>query len=306
MINHARTLLLNTSPLSSHAQDAGYEYVPREFTPVRLSNALQVIHRTLFGLNPDQRFLNLRARELLSYIHQTELAEYVHKLDPRVTYWPAIDSNVLQPERQITVTQVAGSSRRLAVTGDFAATNATPRARQQYFVALTSDGDVPALNNLLLIEDGTFFEAEDLSYLALESAVSGPSGVNVVYLQQIGVLSAAITTPVTDFADLPTIALPDTKLKFRFSSAAGNTATATGKWLIDVAVNPPPAIATLLLPLELLGEPVFLELFGVAPEEPYLTFKNLWFDHPLPAYRLAGLVLAYIYRVESSRINNNG
>lgn len=304
MINHARTLLLNTSPLSAHAQDAGYEYIPHEFRPAILSNALQLIYRTLFGVSPDQRFLNLRARELLTYIHQTELAEYVHKLDPRVTYWPAINSNVLPLDRQITVTQVAGSPRQIAVTGSFTTTNAAPRARQQYFVALTADGDVPALDNLLLVEDGAFFEAEDLGYLALESAISGPSGVNVVYLQQIGVTSTALITPVASFSELPAISLPDTKLKFRFSSAAGDTATATGKWLIDVAVNPPPAIATLLLPLELLGEPVFLELFGVAPEEPYATFKNLWFDHPLPAYRLAGFVLAYIYRVESNRTKN--
>jgi hypothetical protein len=304
MINHARTLLLNTSPLSAHAQDVGYEYIPHEFKPARLSNALHLIYRTLFGANPDQRFLNLRSRELLTYIHQTELAEYAHKLDPRVTYWPAIDSNVLQPERQITVTQVAGSPRQIAVTGDFIATNAAPRARQQYFVALAEDGDVPALDNLLLVEDGAFFEAEDLGYLALESAVSGPSGVNVVYVQQIGVTSAAITTPVSNFLDLPTVSLPDTKLKFRFSSAATNTTAATGKWLIDIAVNPAPAITTILPTLELLGEPVFLELFGVAPEEPYMTFKNLWFDHPLPAYRLAGFVLAYIYRVESNRIKN--
>ena len=304
MINHARTLLLNTSPLSAHAQDAGYEYIPHEFRPAILSNALQLIYRTLFGVSPDQRFLNLRARELLTYIHQTELAEYVHKLDQRVTYWPAINSNVLPLDRQITVTQVAGSPRQIAVTGSFTATNAAPRARQQYFVALTADGDVPALDNLLLVEDGAFFEAEDLGYLALESAVSGPSGVNVVYLQQIGVTSTALITPVANFSELPAVSLPDTKLKFRFSSAAGDTATATGKWLIDVAVNPAPAIATLLLPLELLGEPVFLELFGVAPEEPYATFKNLWFDHPLPAYRLAGFVLAYIYRVESNRTKN--
>ena len=304
MINHARTLLLNTSPASAHAQDAGYEYIPHSFRPAKLSDALQLIHRTLFGVNPDQRFLNLRARELLTYIHQTELAEYAYKLDHRVTYWPAINSNVLQPERQITVTQVAGAPRRIAVTGSFTVTNAAPRARQQYFVALTADGDVPALDNLLLVEDGAFFEAEDLGYLALESAVSGPSGINVVYLQQVGVTSTAITTPVADFSDLPVVSLPDTKLKFRFSSAAGDTATATGKWLIDVAVNPSPAITTILLPLELLGEPVVLELFGVAPKEPYATFKNLWFDHPLPTYRLAGFVLAYIYRVESNRTKN--
>jgi hypothetical protein len=58
--------------------------------------------------------------------------------------------------------------------------------------------------------------------------------------------------------------------------------------------------------LELLGEPVFLELFGVEPAEPYATFKNVWFDHPLPAYKLAGLTLAFIYRLEEVRLHRNG
>jgi hypothetical protein len=306
MINHARTLLLNTSPRSAHAQDAGYEYIPHEFIPTTLPNALRVVYRALFGVNPDQRFLNMRSRELMAYIHQTELAEYIYKLDSRVTYWPEINSNNLLPNRQITVTQVAGSARNLAVSGNFAVAAASARARQQYLVALTTSGDGAALNNLLLVEDGAFFTAEDLAHLALESAVPGDSGANIVYLQQLGVTAPAITTPVTDFADLPVVELPNTQLKFSFSSAQGDSTTATGKWLIDVAANPAPAITTILPTLELLGEPVFLELFGVSPEEPYATFKNLWFDHPLPAYRLAGLVLAYIYRAESSRNKNNG
>ena len=47
----------------------------------------------------------------------------------------------------------------------------------------------------------------------------------------------------------------------------------------------------------MLGEPLFLELFGVDDNaQPYATFKNLWNDHPNPMYRLGGLVLAMIYR----------
>jgi hypothetical protein len=58
--------------------------------------------------------------------------------------------------------------------------------------------------------------------------------------------------------------------------------------------------------LELLGEPVFLELFGAAPVEPYATFKNLWFDHPSAAHRLGGLLLALIYRTDAVRNKTNG
>ena len=68
-------------------------------------------------------------------------------------------------------------------------------------------------------------------------------------------------------------------------------------WTVSARANPAPAITSVLPNLEFLGEPTYLELFGVAPEEPYKTFQNLWEDHPLPAYRLSGMVLAFIYRM---------
>ena len=49
------------------------------------------------------------------------------------------------------------------------------------------------------------------------------------------------------------------------------------------------------------GEPIFLELFGLAPEEPYLTFKNLWFTNKELPYQLGGLLLAVITRAEEVR-----
>ena len=78
------------------------------------------------------------------------------------------------------------------------------------------------------------------------------------------------------------------------------------QWLVTVKTTPTPVITLLMPTLELLGEPVFLSLFGVNYAEPYATFKHLWFDHPLPVYRLAGLVLAMIYRTEELRRHKNG
>jgi hypothetical protein len=92
-----------------------------------------------------------------------------------------------------------------------------------------------------------------------------------------------------------------------FSSAMGMRMPSTegqelqAQWLVETKANPAPIITTAFPSLEMLGEPIFLELFGSAPAEPYSTFKNLWFDHPLPAYRLSGLVLALIYRTEELR-----
>jgi hypothetical protein len=308
MINHARTLLLNTPAKKAQAQDAGYEYIPAEYRRVELTSTLKTIQTTLFGVNPDQRFLNLRAMELLSYAHQTELAEYVYALDPRVTYWPRVKAS-FQPTLPIVVTQVGGARRPLAAAGVVSATNAAPIAQRQYFVALTTDDQIATLTDAILTEAEEFLTAETIGDIFLQETATGGGGgntqVNSLYVKQINALAAPLVVPLSSVNNLPTITLPETQVKVTPASLPAPGASNAARWLVDLAVDPPPAITTILPALELIGEPAALELFGVAAEEPYTTFKNLWFDHPLPAYRLAGFVLAYIYRLNERR-NNNG
>jgi hypothetical protein len=275
MINHARTLLLNIFAQSANAQDAGYEYIPPTFKPLVLPNTLRVIRGVLFGSRPDQRFLNLRARELLSYIHQTELAEYVYKLDPRVTYWPEEQTTAFKYQPRIRVQQALGAERSLGISGEFVVSNAGGKANRLFRVQLTNRGGAGPCIAVTDEKDST---------------------VNLV-------------TPISGQTNLPAITLPETQVKFRINdaqTALPALAEISGEWVIALSANPPPALTTLLPTLELLGEPVFLDLFGVEDSAPYATFKNVWFDHPLPAYRLAGLVLALIYRAEEVRTLTDG
>lgn len=308
MINHARTLLLNTPAKKAQAQDAGYEYIPTEYKRVELTSTLKTIQTTLFGVNPDQRFLNLRAMELLSYAHQTELAEYLYAFDPRVTYWPRVKPS-FQPTPPIVVTQVGGARRPLSAAGVVSATNAAPIAQRQYFVALTTNDQAATLTDALLTEAEEFLTAETLGDIFLQETATGGNGgdsqVNSLYVKQINTLIAPLVVPLLSVNNLPTITLPETQIKITPASLPAPSANNAARWLVDLAADPLPAITTILPALELIGEPAALELFGVAAEEPYATFRNLWFDHPLPAYRLAGFVLAYIYRLNERR-NNNG
>jgi len=75
-----------------------------------------------------------------------------------------------------------------------------------------------------------------------------------------------------------------------------NTSTLDGGWTVRGFLRPTRTLPDLEQSLRSLGEPTFLQLFGVAAVEPYLTFKNCWKNHPEFAYRLGGLVLASIYR----------
>ena len=229
----------------------------------------------LFGARPDQRFLNLRIRELLSYIHQTELEEYVYALDTRVTYWPEEETTAFKYQPSIRILQTRGAPRSVAVSGEFVVGNAGGRANRRFTLQLAN----------------------------LE-----PDGFAVTAADEQDRLNRLVV-PVDAMTNLPVITLPETQVKIRINDsqdAPPDLNEIAASWLLVLAANPPPAITTLLPALELLGEPVFLDLFGVEDAEPYATFKNIWFDHPLPAYRLAGLTLALIYRTEEVRTLTNG
>jgi hypothetical protein len=308
MINHARTLLLNMPAKKARRDTASYEYVPAAFRPITLTSGLATIRATLFGSAPDNYFLNFRGRELLRYIHETDLSQYIYALDPRVTYWPEYNADDFSAVARLQLTQTAGQPRRISIAGQFNANNAAGRAARQYVVTLTPGND-------------TLFAAN---------------------ITELNILAAAATT--TTFDDLntaPALSVPQTSLKLRFSNTAMPVAPAcniitelgdmvivedydpatiltvesetdcaplplrmnsmssaieTARWLLDIRARPAPAITTIMPILEMLGEPILFDLFGPVTKEPYTTFKNLWFDHPLPAYKLSGLVLGFIYR----------
>lgn len=292
MINHARTLLLNIFAQSADKQLAAYEYIPVEYRPLVLPQSLTTLRRVIFGALPDQRFLNLRTRELIGYIHQTELAEYVYKLDNRVTYWPEPTTNSFQFPPGIVITQTRGTPRSVAIGGEFIANNGTGRAQRQYTLGFAGVDEFP----ITLEESNAHYlliETDDrlLNELSADFQTLSAEAVNDLRVKENQLVRDVI----------PTITLPETEVRVKLAELPTDPATYDGRWYIKLTANPAPAITSLLPALELLGEPLFLELFGVTDEEPYTTFKNVWFDHPLPAYRLAGLVLALIYRTEQVR-----
>ena len=318
MINHGRNLLLNISPQRTGWGDPGYEYVPKEYIPFRFDNALAVIHRVLFGSKPDNKFLNLRSKELLTYVHETEFDRYLYRFDNRITYWPRTEKPAFLYNKKITITQISGIPRRLGVGGLFNASNATGTAERNYLLDLTSgDADftatiqpvggltAPVITTFVSISAAPPITVPETA-VKISLAGSGQSLLNKKILTEIGdmlvveaydpfgylLLEESDGTNIMPMMERPPVATTEA------------ISSADARWLINMQANPLPAITTLLPTLELLGEPVFLDLFGVSSVEPYATFKNLWFDHPLPNYRLAGLTLAFIYRAEEQRLKN--
>jgi len=74
---------------------------------------------------------------------------------------------------------------------------------------------------------------------------------------------------------------------------------ADAKWLVQTFSAPHGDVLELLDPLSRLGSAVLFNLFDSS--EPYKSFRDLWEKHFQVHYRLAGIILAWIYRAEEVR-----
>jgi hypothetical protein len=328
MINHARTLLLNKAYKDNHiTRDTGAEYVPLEFVPVRLSNELKLLRRVLFGSNPDARFINLRVRELMSYIHQTELADYVHALDHRMTYWPLSVVDFYDTSKKtVTITQLNGPPQRLTIIGDYQADNSVGRSLFQYVISAGTETPTLPMQALAFSTDLPLIAtAQELSTTAdpITADVGTAAESKVMRLENTGLkvlldfanqsendLYASIITEAGNFlmheiyGDSAGNLISD-QMSTTIALTAPPIAEVIAQWFVTVRAIPLPIITTGIPTIELLGEPIMLALFGLGNEEPYATFRNLWRDHNSPVYRLAGLTMALIYRTEELRTNKN-
>jgi hypothetical protein len=311
MINHARTLLLNKKIDRITNTDIGYEYVPPNYREVQLPVALNTVRNMLFGTQPDNFFLNTRCRELLGYIHQTELSEHIYKFDPRVTYWPEDNKAYFDAVRKkVTVTQTAGAARKLTVSGELTPSVSVGSAYRSYLVSL---GKVTPQSTALTLYVKKLEPPQ--STTSVTYSLSNPPVVILpglsLRLQISDSLLRTTYTPVATELDGGLVVerydpaaadkiVTETPVNFNVAELAD----VVGQWYITTQAAPSPAITSAITAIEMLGEPVTIALFGLKNEEPYATFKNLWFDHPLPAYRLSGLVLALIYRTEELRAKN--
>ena len=326
MINHARTLLLNVSPNTYNASMLGEEFIP-EFTPVALPSYLQIARNILFGATPDKVFMNFRAYELLSLLHSTELEEFVTALDPRVTYSTTDTSDFFAPKNSIVLERTGGPEyAKLNIEGDVKPDNAAGRAYLEYRVRLLSDTETTAIMQLTPVAGGetiTRVVAWAVPIVTLSMTSNRPvlrqmannRGIsNKVSIPNTGLafqLSLGKTEPsllATERTKLietePLISPKNLELDSPHL-ASTMVQQLLAAWNLTIYVKPSSAISVCLPKLEFLGEPFYLELFGTeAAPEPYATFRNMWFSHPLPAYRLAAFVLAMIYRTEEARAKN--
>lgn len=96
------------------------------------------------------------------------------------------------------------------------------------------------------------------------------------------------------------ISLPGTGLQVRFTGSVGD------HWTLTSAARPSSDLGTLLAGLAAsLGEGLLGSLLD-GNDEPLLTYKNLWLNHELFAYKYGGLLMAIIYNLDQIVQVNDG
>jgi hypothetical protein len=77
-------------------------------------------------------------------------------------------------------------------------------------------------------------------------------------------------------------------------------------WNVEVFNQPTFDLGQIALALETVGEPALVQLFGLGNAEPFVTFRNLWRDSNEVPWKLGGLLLAVIYRMDEILRLENG
>lgn len=316
MINHARTLLLNQSSAEYVPGSLGEEYVPAGYVAASLPTPIVTASKIIFGADPDPEFVNFRLCELLSLIHNTELAEFVYALDPRVTYWPRQVTDFYQAQKNVIVAKTGGTlDSLLYVNGTPIADIRTGILSGEYIVRLlTRNNELRIVINQVdrqnVIDRSIDLPGPTLGLSPPVPLPNSPLTVQVAdYISPLGyILLESLSLPDyyllqenAEKIELETDTVPEILAVKQRMSLLG-TDTVLASWNVRTYARPESAITACLPRLELLGEPTFLQIFGVgnAPE-PYNTFKNIWFDAKDPSYRLAAFTLALIYRTEALR-----
>lgn len=239
----------------------GEQAMPAGFLEVELPNELDTIRARLFGADPDRAMLNYRVWQYMRLLHST----------------PELEGFVLDLDPRIT-----------------------------YLQTFKTD----------LFEPDTFKPVvTQIAGIAAELFIAGsgasPDASGRMYHQyRVDVLSASTVgieqqTKPLDFTIHDTVYTDGLSNRVTLGGSGYDIMLSTdepsAEYRVSVFNRPSWELGDIAVAVESVGEPVLLELFGVAPTEPFLTFKNLWTSHRELPFKLGGLLLALIYRTNLIR-----
>jgi len=167
VVNHARNLLMNVTGSSGLLLEyLAEEFIDPDYHSLTLPSALLTIRNVLFGAQPDRHMLNIRCRQLLGLTHSTPLADYLTKLDKRITYSTEFTTLFTQVRPEVVTLSGDGT---LAVYGESTAPDASGIVYNGFLLTVTGTGEVTVERTVYPFQK-VVFEFEAGQRLALPSS----------------------------------------------------------------------------------------------------------------------------------------
>lgn len=261
MINHARTLLLNSKSATSNVFSAGDEFVPPDFVETRLPPWLVNYRRILFGADPDRLYVNYQVDRLLRVVHATEYAAYLTLFDERLTYDPLRPGALIELPFGLEWGAAQNVVKAVSPLGNLVADEVRGRMQESWTIALVNA-------TATVTHDRTQHVWSEFVWDASRPQLSVP-----------------LTLPGVDF---------------RVTLGTSTAVAADWDDVINLkaTMRPQRDLSEIEARLRDLRE-YETYLFDIANVEPYTTFRNLWNEGSSLPERLSGFVLAMIYRMHA-------
>lgn len=284
-VNHHVTLLRNNRTLQKAGDiDCGQEFfIDERHKTLLVSSGIQTVLDTLFGSKPERCYFNVRMFQLLQVIHSTEFAPLITEKWPRISY--NIDSTEIleAPFGEITTTSILDPGQpavSLSVVGDLIPDHDLGRLLQSWIVKVQLNAGF--WGTPYAFPWGGFREVK------ITNLLDGSSEL--------------IQTEDTNVFPLKTTAPAEQVLFLRFATAASDVPL--GTHTVAGLANPVEDLVTVEKRIRELGEDTLDEVFTGAADEIVLG-KQLFENHIALPYRLTGLMLALIFKLEEVRLQGS-
>lgn len=268
MLNHFRTLLLN---LPYDGQ--GNEHIPSQFSGLILTSPFKELYSILFPQGSSRYYKQFLAHNYISIIRAAGLEDELKVIDSRISY--STDNTDFFKIYRYSNPAISSTAHPIFIYGQYRGIETNSNFYDNFLVT-----QVDNTENVLVY-----------------------STVREVYINSLG---QQFTTPdaeaeiVLDLSNGMTsepVSIGSTGISFVISGAATFTATSDKTWEFLVESPFKFNITTILSQLKAYD---INKLNNFAPKVDVANYINLWNQHFNDAYRLAGLLLAYVTKLNST------
>jgi hypothetical protein len=267
MLNHFRTLLLNLS-----YDDNGNEHIPDNFNALQLASPFKEIYNILFPQGSSRYYRQFLANSYLSIIDAAGLSDELLKFDPRISY--SLDDADFFKIYRYSNPAISSIHHPIFIYGNYRGIETNTSFYDNFLITQVDNTEEVLIYSTvrkIYINGNQSFKTPDIEARVLLDLSNG-----------------SVTSPVL---------IGSTGISFVISGVETFTDTSNKTWQFLVEA---PFKFNINSVLDRLKAYDTKQLFNFAPKVDVSNYMNLWNQHFNDVYRLAGFLLAYVTKLDST------